>query len=60
MELLENTRQRHREYALGGRGDLNSLTDMIYEIAALPPVVRNDNKINFVNKPIKSSANITY
>ena len=35
----------------GRRGNLNSLGDIQYEIAALPSVARNDNQRNFVNTP---------
>ena len=35
----------------GRRGNLNSLGDIQYEIAALPAVARNDNQRDFINTP---------
>lgn len=53
--LLINPQQYHRKFATGERGDLNSLTDIKYEIATLPLVTRNDDKRGFVKHFTKVS-----
>ena len=49
--VLKNLGQRHCEARLACRGNLNSLHDLEFEIAALPLVARNDENLNFINKP---------
>ena len=49
--VLTNPGQRHCEARLACRGNLNSLHDLEFEIAALPAVARNDRNGDFFNTP---------
>ena len=51
MGLLTNPWIRHCESRGAGRGNLNSLHDLEFEIAALPLVARNDEMWDFINTP---------
>ena len=41
----------HCEACLACRGNLNSLCDMQYEIAAVATLLRNDEEQDFINTP---------
>ena len=50
--VLINPGQRHCEARLACRGNLNSLHDLEFEIAALPLVARNDEKSLVGQEPL--------